>query len=297
MEEAGVLLVDCARRGWLGMIPGLDELIAWLDGEDSDQDHKRVASLVRSPHNVFIEVVGGNTIDAKNTGDELVLVSDPKGGLLPAVFPALFPPVRYLRAAVGASGMEAKEFKRLESLARYERDAKTCRILADLLSTPGSTEAPCRQTATTASASARDKVFISYSHKDQKFLDELRTHLKPLVREDRISIWSDQQIEPGAKWFDEIMLALASTKVAVLLVTKDFLASDFIHEHELGPLLKKTQQGGVRILWVLVRGCNYKATPLKDYHALISPDKPLAEMKAERDGAWVKICEAIKAAL
>ena len=185
-----------------------------------------------------------------------------------------------------------------QTLAHYERYAKTCRILADLLSTHGSMEPPCRQTATTASASARDKVFISYSHKDQKFLDELQTHLKPFIREERISIWSDQQIQPGAEWFDEIMLALASTKVVVMLVTKDFLASDFIHEHEFGPLLKKAQKGGVRILWVLVRACVYKETPLKDYQALISTDKPLAKMtKAERDGAWVKIFEAIKAAL
>jgi len=162
----------------------------------------------------------------------------------------------------------------------------------------GSEEALGKQTATTASASARDKVFISYSHKDKKFLHELLTHLKPFIREERISIWSDEQIEPGAKWFDEIMLALASTKVVVMLVTKDFLASDFIHEHELGPLLKEAQQGGVRILWVLVRACVYKETPLKDYQTLIPPDKPLANMtKAERDGAWVKICEAIKAAL
>jgi hypothetical protein len=158
-------------------------------------------------------------------------------------------------------------------------------------------EFQCIQKPTSASGSARDTVFISYSHKDKKFLDELLTHLKPLVRAERVSIWSDKQIQPGAKWFDEIMLALASTKVAVMLVTRDFLASDFIHEHELGPLLKKAQQGGVRVLWVLVRACAYKETPLKDYQALISPDKPLAEMKAERDSAWVKVCEAIKAAL
>jgi hypothetical protein len=152
--------------------------------------------------------------------------------------------------------------------------------------------------AVPSAAGVRDKVFISYSHADKKFLDELQTHLKPLIRKKRISIWSDEQIEPGAKWFEDIKLALATTKVAVLLVTKDFLASDFIHEHELGPLLKEAEQGRVKIRWVLVRACTYSETPLKDYQTLIPPDKPLAKMtKAERDGAWVKICEAIKAAL
>jgi len=140
----------------------------------------------------------------------------------------------------------------------------------------------------------RDQVFISYSHQDRQFLDELLAHLKPLRRAGHIVAWSDEQIQPGSQWFAEIQSALASAKVAVLLVTKDFLASDFIHEHELGPLLKEGVAGGVKILWVLIRDCLYKETPLKDYQAVVSPpDKPLAMMRAERDTAWKKVCEAI----
>jgi internalin A len=143
----------------------------------------------------------------------------------------------------------------------------------------------------------RDQVFISYSHDDEKFLNELLIHLKPLQRAGRVAAWSDRQIAPGSQWFAEIQTALARTKVAVMLVTPNFLASDFIHEHELGPLLKEAEQGGVKILWVPVRACSYEETLLKDYHAVLSPDKPLAEMKAERDSAWVKVCGAIKNAL
>ena len=140
------------------------------------------------------------------------------------------------------------------------------------------------------------KIFISYSHKDKKFLDELLIHLKPLVREGILSTWSDKQIEPGAKWLTEVKDALATSKIAVLLVTKDSLASDFIHEHELGPLLKAAEQGGVRVLWVLVRACNWAVGPVQRLQAVIPPDKPLAQMKAERDEAWVKICDEIKRA-
>jgi len=141
---------------------------------------------------------------------------------------------------------------------------------------------------------ARDQVFISYSHKDKRWFDDLLTHLKPLVRSGSITAWSDEQIEPGSKWFSEIKAALASTKVAVLLVTPNFLASDFIHEHELTPLMKEAEKGNVRVIWIPVRACLYKETPLKDDQAAIDPTKPLANMKAERDKAWVTICEEIK---
>jgi len=143
-----------------------------------------------------------------------------------------------------------------------------------------------------------DQVFISYSHKDKKFLNDLLTHLKPYVRSSSVTAWSDKQIAPGSKWLDEIKAAIERTKVAILLVTKDFLASDFIHEFELGPLLKGAAESRVKILWVLVRACSYKETAIKDLQALVAPPaKPLAEMKAERDRAWVSICEGIKSAV
>jgi len=143
----------------------------------------------------------------------------------------------------------------------------------------------------------RDQVFISYSHKDEQFLNELQTQLKPLVRTGSITVWSDKDIQPGSKFFDEIKDALAKTWVAVLLVSPDFLASDFIHDHELGPLLKEAESGNVKILWIPIRACAYKETPLKDYQALSPPEKAFAEMGVERDSAWVAVCEGIKKAL
>ena len=151
--------------------------------------------------------------------------------------------------------------------------------------------------ATQATKTARDQVFISYSHKDKKFHDDLLAHLKPYVQTGAVTSWSDKQILAGSKWFAEIQAALAKTRVAVLLVTPNFLSSDFIRQHELGPLLKEAEAGGVTILWVLVRACSYEETSLNDYQAIVSPpEKPLAEMKAERDSAWKRICQEIKKA-
>ena len=143
-----------------------------------------------------------------------------------------------------------------------------------------------------------EQVFISYSRKDKRWRDDLDTHLKSYLRGGSIVSWSDQQIAPGSQWFQEIESALANSKIAVLLVSPNFLASDFIHEHELGPVLKKAEEGGVKILWVPVRYSAYRATPLKHYQAVHDPGNPLAKMTdADRDSAWVTVCEKVEKAL
>jgi hypothetical protein len=142
-----------------------------------------------------------------------------------------------------------------------------------------------------------DQVFISYSHKDAPWRDDLDTHLKPYLHGSSIVSWSDQKIAPGAEWFSEVQSALANSKVAVLLVSPDFLASDFIHDHELGPLLNEAKRGGVKLLWVPIRDSAYKQTALKNYQAVLDPGIPLAKMEpADRDSAWVKVCEEIEKA-
>lgn len=151
----------------------------------------------------------------------------------------------------------------------------------------------------TNEGSMRDQIFISYSHKDKKFMEELLTHLEPYLRSGSVEGWCDRDIVSGSKWFDELQAALSKTSVAILLVSPDFLASDFIHDHELTPLLKKAELGGVKILWVQIRASAYEETSLKNYQAVVSPpDKPLgAKTKADRDEAWVQVCKVIKNAV
>ena len=124
-------------------------------------------------------------------------------------------------------------------------------------------------------------IFISYSHKDKKWLDKLRMMLKPLERQ-KYNIWDDRTIESGDDWKEQIKKALESTKVAIFLVSPSFIASDFIHNRELKPLLKAAKEFKVRIMWLLVSSCLYDETGLEEIQAAHDVSKPLDRLNAAR---------------
>jgi predicted transcriptional regulator len=147
-----------------------------------------------------------------------------------------------------------------------------------------------------ANPTNREQVFFSYSRKDKKWLERFQATLKPLIRANQLSVWDDTKIEAGDIWRDEIKQALASAKVAVLLVTTNFLNSDFIAEHELPPLLEAAQKEGLRILLVVIGHSLFEETELGRYQAVNDPSKPLAGMTAaSREKEIVRICREIKA--
>jgi hypothetical protein len=142
----------------------------------------------------------------------------------------------------------------------------------------------------------RSKVFISYSHKDVKWLKRLQVHLKPLELDGTITCWDDTSIKPGNKWREEIEKAIASAKIAVLLISADFLASDFISTNELPSLLAAAEKEGVIIMPVVVSPCLFHLTSsLSQFQAVGLPERPLSGItRNEQEKALVKIAEAIK---
>jgi hypothetical protein len=120
----------------------------------------------------------------------------------------------------------------------------------------------------------RTKVFVSYSHKDGEWLERLRVHLKPLKK--TIDLWDDGRIKPGTVWREEIEAALAAARVAVLLISADFLASDFIAEVELPALLKSARAGGTEILILVLSPAQFSSVEeLSRYQTVNDPREPL----------------------
>lgn len=144
----------------------------------------------------------------------------------------------------------------------------------------------------------RDQLFISYSHVDRGWVVRLQTMIRPLVRSEALRLWDDSQIPAGAKWKVEIEKALASAKVALLLVSDDFLASEFVTNKELPPLLRAAEEEGLCILWVCLGPCFYEATPIHEYQAVLPPGEPLEALSPVQQKAALKtIAGAIRAAL
>jgi hypothetical protein len=163
--------------------------------------------------------------------------------------------------------------------------------------TPG---VAAHETASPSALSPNGKVqvFVSYSHRDKVWLKRLQDMLQPLLRQGTLSLWNDTEIKPGSQWRDDIESALQSARTAVLLVSPHFLASDFIVQHELPPLLDKAKNHGTCILWVCVSACLYKDSELASYQAAHDVAQPLDKLKpAKRNEVLVQICQNIKEAL
>lgn len=145
----------------------------------------------------------------------------------------------------------------------------------------------------------QDTVFVSYSHADARWLKRLRTHLAPLRRDQVLDLWDDTRIDPGEDWREEIENALARARVAVLLVSADFLASEFINSNELPRLLASAEGRGTVILPVIVKASRFADTPsLARFQAVNPPSRPLDGLRtAAREQVLVAVAAAVERAL
>ncbi len=141
-----------------------------------------------------------------------------------------------------------------------------------------------------------NKVFISYSHKDKDYFNRILTHLKPIEANGLIDLWVDTRIMPGDKWKTEVEKSLKKANVAILLISADYLASDFIVKNELPPLLNSAEENGTRIISIILKPCRFSRDKnLNQFQAINDPEKPLIKLQESgREQIYDNLAKAIE---
>lgn len=144
-----------------------------------------------------------------------------------------------------------------------------------------------------------NNIFISYSHKDEEWKDRLVDHLKVLELEGYCTLWDDRKIKVGDDWFIEIEKALQESHIAVMLISVNFLISDFIREEEVSRILERRRQEGLWLIPVIVEPCPWKKVEwLASIQVLPKDGKPLSTRKRHTiNTILANLAEDIAAAL
>lgn len=140
------------------------------------------------------------------------------------------------------------------------------------------------------------KIFFSYAHEDEPLRDELEKQLSLLKRMGQVEEWHDRRIVAGADWATVIDERLNSAHIILLLVSADFIASDYCYGVELKRALERHEAGEARVIPVLLRAVDWAAAPFNKLQALPTGARPVTSW-ANRDEAFTDIVKGIRAAL
>jgi hypothetical protein len=140
------------------------------------------------------------------------------------------------------------------------------------------------------------ELFYSYSHKDEKLRDSLETHLALLKRQGIIKAWHDRKISAGQEWKTEILSQLEGADIILLLVSADFIASDFCYSVEMERALARQAAGEALVIPIILRPCDWKDAPFSKLQALPKDAKPVTSW-GNRDEAFVNVAQGLRAAI
>ena len=139
-------------------------------------------------------------------------------------------------------------------------------------------------------------LFYSYSHKDEKHRESLEIHLSLLKRAGILKEWHDRKIAPGQEWEEVLDKNLENSDVIVLLVSSDFIASDYCYEKEMKRAVERHDKGEATVVPIIVRPCDWKDTPFGKLQALPKDAKPITKWK-NKDEAWLDVAKGIRKAI
>jgi len=140
------------------------------------------------------------------------------------------------------------------------------------------------------------EVFYSYAHEDEELRNELKKHLSNLKRQGVITEWYDRDISAGTEWGEEIKQYLESAKVILLLISPDFMNSDYINDIEVKRAMERHESGEARVIPVILRPVDWEGAPFSKLQALPTEVRPIT-LWSNRDEAFLDVIRGIRAAL
>jgi len=138
-------------------------------------------------------------------------------------------------------------------------------------------------------------LFISYSHKDDAWREKLEAHLALLKRSGVFDVWHDRRISAGREWEGEISAALEQADAILLLISADFLASDYCHDREMTRALQRHDEGSARVVPVILRACDWQAAAFGKLQALPRDGQPVDGHPDGVDRAMTQVAVALRA--
>ncbi len=139
-------------------------------------------------------------------------------------------------------------------------------------------------------------LFYSYAHEDEIFRNELEKHLHLLKRRGLITTWHDRQIVPGTNWVQAIDRYLNESSIILLLISSDFLASDYCYNIEMQRALERHQHGEACVIPIIVRPVDWQHSPFAHLQCLPRDGKPITEWD-NQDAAFRDIVEGLRRAI
>jgi hypothetical protein len=139
-------------------------------------------------------------------------------------------------------------------------------------------------------------IFFCYAHEDEELLKKLKVALRPLQRQGLIDVWYDRDISAGAAWEHEIDKNLNTADIILLLVSPDFMNSDYSYSVEMKRALERHDRGEAQVIPIILRPVYLKGTPFSKLQALPTDEKPLTTWR-NRDEAFFNIVDGIRTSL
>jgi len=149
------------------------------------------------------------------------------------------------------------------------------------------------RTESAQGASRRIDVFFVHSHKDEKHRKEIEKHMSLLKSQGLINAWHDRMIRAGSDWNSEINKHLNSSALILLLVSADFLGSDYINGVEMRRALELHDQGLARVVPIVLRNCDWTVGPLGRLQALPKDARAVTQW-ANRDDAYTDVARGLR---